>query len=80
MQRVERSIHLHQNIVQDLPVYSTPGISTADQPTGHEGTPDPEQVYLRAAGGGRGRGQPLPVARGPFTLVLHLGVTLDDLG
>lgn len=77
---MERSTHLHQNIVLDLPVDSTPGIATADQPTGHEGTPDPEQVCLRAAGGGRGRGQPLPVARGPFTLVLHLGVTLDDLG
>ena len=30
---------------------------------------------------GEGGASPyLPVARGPFTLVLHLGVTLDDLG
>lgn len=41
-QRVEGSAHLHQNIVQDLPADSTPGISTAGQPTGHEGTPGPE--------------------------------------
>lgn len=42
-------------------------------------THDPEQVP-RGLQAGKRDGQPLPVTRGPFTLVLHLGVTLDNLG
>ena len=76
----------HKNFSQDLPVDSTSaagisGISAdVDQLTDHDGTHDREQVLQRAVGGEMGMGPALPVARGPFTLVLHLGVTPDDLG
>lgn len=46
----------------------------------HDVTHDREQVLQRAAGSETGTGQALPVARGPFTFVLHLGVTPDNLG
>lgn len=81
-----RSPQPHKNIGQDLPVDSTSaagtsGISTdVDQLTDHDVTQDRVQVLQRAVGSETGMGQALPVARGPFTLVLHLGVTPDDLG
>ena len=49
---VEVSAHLHQNIGQDLLADSTPGISTAGQPTGHEGTPGPDGVSEVVGEGG----------------------------